>query len=181
MKNFQFHFAPIAFKQETLAWRAVIHLNLVCVVNSILDLFPTTSPPHSRDESGRSSRNGADDPDTRTTDEIKQLRTRLRPRREVESILSTRLAMGTPLSRLPSNATLSSDHSSFRSAEVVVRSGSGWKALSKLHGTGGRDQMNEMRQIITACRSDIVSLWESETVQSIILDREEFDEHPTTL
>ena len=181
MKNFQFHFAPAAFKEETLAWRAVIHLNLVCIVNFILDLFPSTSPVQLRDEDGRSSRNGFNEPDSKATDEIKQLRMRLRPLREVEAILSNRLEMGRSPSRRPSTATLNSDQSSFRSTEIVVRSGSGWKALLKLHGPTGRDQMDGMRQIITACRSDIVSLWKDERVQSAILDHEEFQEHATTL
>ena len=155
----------------------------MCIVNFILDLFPAPSPAHTHDESGRSSRNGngVDDPDITATDEIKQLRMRLRPLREVEAILSKRLAMGKSLNRRPSSMALGSDQSSLRSAEVVVRSGSGWKALSKLHAVGGRDQMNEMRQIIMACSPDIVSLWENETVQSIISNREEFHEHATTL
>jgi guanine nucleotide-binding protein subunit alpha len=181
LKNFQLHFAPIAFKEETLAWRAVIHLNLVCIVNFILDLFPTTSPAQPRDGGGGSPRNEVNDPDSKAADEIKQLRMRLRPLHEVETILSKRLAMGTPLSRRPSCMTLSSDQSSLRSAEVVVRSGSGWKALSKLHGSTGRDQMNEMRQVIAAFCSDIASLWGNKTVQSTILDHEEFQEHATTL
>lgn len=178
LKNFQFHFAPVAFKEDSLAWRAVIHLNLVCIVNFILDLFPTTSLTQPRDGDGRSSRNESNDPDGRTTDEIKQLRMRLRPLREVETILSRRLAMG---SRRPSSMAIGSDQSSFKSSGIVVRSGSGWKALSKLHGPSGQDQINEMRQIIAACGSDIVSLWENETVQSIVLDHEEFNEQATTL
>ena len=89
--------------------------------------------------------------------------------------------MGKHLSRRPSNATIGSDQSSFRPTEIVVRSGSGWKALSKLHGPGGQDQINEMQQIISACCADIVSLWENEAVQSVILDHGEFQEQATTL
>ena len=178
MKNFQFHFAPVAFKEDSLAWRAVIHLNLVCIVNVILDLLPPALP--TRDEDGRSPRNEVGGPDSRTTDEVKQLRMRLCPLREVEAILSKRLAMGKCPSRRPSSMTINSDQS-FRSAEIVVRSGSGWKALSKLHGPSGQNKINEMRQIIAACCTDIVSLWENETVQSIISSHEEFQEHATTL
>ena len=181
LKNFQLHFAPTAFKEESLAWRAVIHLNLVCIVNFILDLFPSTSPTQPRDEDGRSSRNGFNNPDSKATDEIKQLRMRLRPLREVEAILSRRLEMGRSLSGRPSTMSLNSDQSSLKSTEIVVRSGSGWKALLKLHGPNGRDQMDGMRQIIAACRSDIVALWEDESVQSAILDQEEFQEQATTL
>lgn len=181
LKNFQFHFAPVAFKEDSLAWRAVIHLNLVCIVNFILDLLPPTSQTQPRDEDGRDPRNEPDAADSRATDEIKQLRMRLRPLREVEAILSKRLAMGKCLSRKPSGTTPGSDQSSPRSAEVAVRSGSGWKALSKLHGPSGQDKINEMRQIIAACCVDIVSLWDNENVQSAVLEHEEFQEHATTL
>ncbi|KAF9652419.1 G-protein alpha subunit [Thelephora ganbajun] len=179
LKNFQFHFAPIAFKEDSLAWRAVIHLNLVCIVNFVLDLLHPTSPAQPRDGGGRSSRNGVD-PDSRSTDEIKQLRMRLRPLREVEIILFKKLTMGKCPTRRPSSVTLGSDQSSFKSADVVVRSGSGWKVLSKLHGPGGQGQINEVRQIIAACCPDIVSLWENETVQSAVSSHEEFQEHATT-
>jgi len=77
--------------------------------------------------------------------------------------------------------TPGSEQSSFKSAEIVVRSGSGWKALSKLRGPSGQDQINEMRHIIAACRSDIASLWENQIVQSTVLDDGEFREHATTL
>lgn len=181
LKNFQFHFAPNAFKEDSLAWRAVIHLNLVCVVNFILDLLSTTSPAQVRDGSGGSSRNGVSDTESSATDEIKQLRMRLRPLREVEAILSKRLAVEKCLSRRSSNATLGSDQSSApKPTEIAVRSGSGWKALSKLHGPGGQDQINEMRQIITACCADIASLWENEAVQSVVSEHKGFQEQATT-
>ena len=153
----------------------------MCIVNFILDLLPPSSPTQPRDEDGRSPRNEVDGPDSRVTDETKQLRMRLGPLREVEAILSKRLAMGKCPSRRPSSMTLGTDQSSFRSAEIVVRSGSGWKALSKLHGPSGQNKINEMRQIIAACCTDIISLWENETVQSTISDHEEFQEHATTL
>lgn len=89
--------------------------------------------------------------------------------------------MGKYLGRRSSNMIIESDQPPFKSTEVVVRSGSGWKALSKLHGPGGQDQINEMQQIISACCPDIVSLWENEAVQSIVLDHGEFQEQATTL
>jgi guanine nucleotide-binding protein subunit alpha len=181
LKNFQFHFAPNAFEEDSLAWRAVIHLNLVCIVNFVLDLLSTTSPVQTRDGNGGFPRNGVNGPENSSTDEIKQLKMRLRPLREVESILSKRLAMGKCLSRRSSNMTLGSDQPSPKPTEIVVRSGSGWKALSKLHGPGGQDKINEMRQIISACCTDIVSLWENEAVQSVVVEHGDFQEQATTL
>ena len=89
--------------------------------------------------------------------------------------------MGKCLSKRSSNTTLGFDQSSFKSAEVVVRSGSGWKALSKLRGPGGQDQLDEVRHIITACCTYIVSLWENEVVQSLVSNHGEFQEKATTL
>ncbi|KAF9649288.1 G-alpha-domain-containing protein [Thelephora ganbajun] len=179
LKSLQSRFAPIAFKEDSFAWCIVIHLNLVSTVNHILDLLPPTSPAQPHDGGGRSSRNGVD-PDSRSTDEIERLRMQLRPLREVEIVLSKRPTTGKRPSRGPSSTTLGSDQPSFKSADVVIRFGSRWKAVSKLHGTGRRDQMHEMRQIIAACCPDIVSLWENDTVQSAISGHEEFQEHPTT-
>lgn len=139
------------------------------------------SPAQPRDGCGGSLRNGVNSPEISATDEVKQLKMRLSPLREVEAILSKRLSMGKHLSRRPSNLTTGSDQSSFRSTEIVVRSGSGWKALSRLHGPGGQDKINEMRQIISACCRDIVSLWETEAVQSVVLEHREFQEQATTL
>ena len=86
------------------------------------------------------------------------------------------------LSRRSSNMTLGSDQSSApKPTEIAVRSGSGWKALSKLHGPGGQDQINGVRQIIAACSADIASLWENEAVQSVVSEHNEFQEQATTL
>jgi len=52
--------------------------------------------------------------------------------------------------------------------------------LSKLHGPGGQNQISEMQQIISACCTDIVSLWENEAVQSVVLNHGEFQEQATT-
>lgn len=193
LKNFQFHFAPVAFKEDSLAWRAVIHLNLVCIVNFILDLLPATSPTQPHGASGWPSRSDAEGSSSSraTTDEIRQLRMRLGPLREVEAILSKRLAMNKCANRRPSGTTVGSEQqqspspppsqSTLKSAEFVVRSGSGWKARSKLHGAGGQDKLEEMRKIICACSPDIISLMANETVQGTILDHEEFQEYTTTL
>ena len=89
--------------------------------------------------------------------------------------------MGKHLNRRSSDLTVGSDQSSFKPTEIVVRSGSGWKALSKLHGPGGQDQIKEMQQVISACCPDIVSLWENDAVQSVVLNHGEFQEQATTL
>ncbi|KAI0074232.1 G-alpha-domain-containing protein [Panus rudis PR-1116 ss-1] len=51
LKNFQLTFAPKAWREERASWRAVIHFNLVRVVNTILDalsdemLYPPSNTP----------------------------------------------------------------------------------------------------------------------------------------
>ena len=95
--------------------------------------------------------------------------------------MSKRLAISKCFSKWSSSVTPGPEQPSFKSAEIVVRSNSGWKALSKFHGSGGQDKINEVRKIISACYVDIVSLWKNEAVQSTILDHVEFQEHTTTL
>jgi hypothetical protein len=147
LKNLLFDSAPIAFTKEILACREVVHLNLVCTVNRILDLLAPTSPAQPRDGSESFPRNGFDDPRGEATDEIKRLRMRLRPLREVETILSKRLATGGSPGRQPPR----------------------------------QEQTAEVGRIITVCREDIISLWENEAVQSMVVNHEEFRENMTAL
>lgn len=147
LKNLLSHSAPTTFRKEILAYREVVYLNLVCTVNRILDLLAPTSPAQPRDGGEGFSRDRFDDPDGGATDDIKRLRMRLCPLREVEAILSRRLATGGSPGRQPPR----------------------------------QEQSTEVGRILAACLSDIVSLWENEAVQSIVVDHKEFRENTTTL
>lgn len=61
-----------------------------------------------------------------------------------------------------------------RPSEVVVRGGRGWKSLLKRKASDGTHQhrggtdpaLENARQILDACRGDIVALWTSGSVQA---------------
>ncbi|KAH8097045.1 G-protein alpha subunit [Cristinia sonorae] len=117
----------------------------------------------------------------------KELRMRLSPLRQVEVILARRLLQNSSPSlaemRAPSrtSVTSSSHESSFsgsgssifgngRAFEVVVRGGTGWKSLvrrgmQRQSRDWQKDDLDDARQILHACREDIKALWESQDVQ----------------
>ncbi|KZT28152.1 G-alpha-domain-containing protein [Neolentinus lepideus HHB14362 ss-1] len=176
LKNFQLHFTPKAFKAESGAWRAVIHLNLVRSVNFILDLLspnPQFNIPTSPASSvivtrfdGLGISQAADTqpasfsgPIIEPTDELKRLRMRLSPLKRVEEMLSKRISADDPQ---PSRKGLNS------ASEVSVRSGSGWKALARLSHRTRPQSPNELEdagRVIEACRDDITELWADPLVQ----------------
>jgi len=87
LKNFQLLFAPKSFYAEVEAWKAVIHLNLVRSVNFILDLLEDPRSPsteHRRSPSATASRE-------RSSNDLRFLKMRLAPLRQVEQMLSRRL------------------------------------------------------------------------------------------
>lgn len=172
LKNFQLHFAPKAFQAEAEAWRAVIHLNLVRVVNFILELLST--PPVSytggvdRSVSSLSNYHGRQP----TSDPLRHLRMRLSPLRQVEIILQRRLCSDTPTGFHSPTADMTP-----RPADVTVRARSGWKSLARLQRptsstSSSHDELHDARQIIEACRDDIVALWANETVHLGLQERE---------
>ncbi|TFK49487.1 G-alpha-domain-containing protein [Heliocybe sulcata] len=175
LKNFQLSFTPKAFKAESGAWRAVIHLNLVRSVNFILDLlsanpqFAISSSPASVIVTGFDVLGISQSPDSQPgtltgpiiepTDELRRLKMRLSPLKRVEEMLSKRISADDPhVSRKGLNSA----------SEVSVRSGSGWKALARLsHRTRPQspDELEDAGRVIEACRDDITELWADPVVQ----------------
>jgi guanine nucleotide-binding protein G(i) subunit alpha len=150
----------IMIRKESQAWAAVIHLNLVISVNSILDRIPAQS----------NSRSASPVPDQyiiEPDNELRRIKMRLRPLREVEDIMSRQMsADNTPILRLHSGVPWSNDR-------VFVRSGSGWKTSLGLRArqAPGPDHLNDARQIIDACKEDIAALWNHPAVQAVKQDQ----------
>ncbi|KAI0930624.1 hypothetical protein AcV5_007288 [Taiwanofungus camphoratus] len=166
LKNFQFHFAPKAFQAESEAWRAVIHLNLVCSVNFILNLLSkccdnelgkTTSPTQRK-----------------PVDSHRWLKMRLAPLRQVEVILNKCLEVNaSPCSKCTDKEGARNNG---RLPEVSVRYGSGWKVLVRQEGERPPsrlwDDLDDARRILEACREDILSLWADDSVQGLLKEEE---------
>ena len=195
LKNFQLHFTPKALRAESDAWRAVIHLNLVRSVNFIIDLLttaagsypspsPTTYPPYGRqqtfiDDASTTSSYGGQQHRTSQTPQpssgIRRYKLSLSPLRQVEKILARQLSMD----EAESSTSPSSPNPTLlgRPSEVIVRGGRSWKSLLKRKASDGTAQqqhqkssadaaLENARQILDACRGDIVALWTSESVQA---------------
>ncbi|KAI0812622.1 G-protein alpha subunit [Irpex lacteus] len=173
LKNFQLLFAPKAFQAEAEAWRAVIHLNLVRAVNFILEVLSTPSSM-----SNHSIRHAGSDP-------VRTLRMRLSPLRQVEIILQGRIAPeAQPHSPVVGANSSSSDDFNSRSSieskalETSLRARPGWKALARLKRptSSTQDELQDSRQVLDACRDDIVALWAEKAVhedlrrRSVVLD-----------
>ncbi|KAH9921380.1 G-protein alpha subunit [Amylocystis lapponica] len=161
LKNFQMHFAPRAFQAEMEAWRTVIHLNLIRSVNFILDLLAGGKSGSMHEGDRRivptSPSPGGDD--------LRRLRMRLSPLRQVEIILTRKLSADEQFR--PGEDT----HHYGCASEVSIRSGTGWKALLHLKRHAlpldtRPDELGNARQILDACREDIVELWGDPAVQA---------------
>ncbi|KAI0937522.1 hypothetical protein AcV5_000338 [Taiwanofungus camphoratus] len=166
LKNFQLHLAPRAFQAEAEAWRAVIHLNLIRSVNFILDLLSGGSRSRVNSVLSDVTRLSSQSP----YDELRRLRVRLSPLRQVELILVQRLSADDP-SRGALDIEKVTPWYYGRASEVSIRGGSGWKAL--LHRRwlptqveSRPDELDNARQILDACREDIVELWADPSVRA---------------
>ncbi|KAI0093160.1 guanine nucleotide binding protein, alpha subunit [Irpex rosettiformis] len=189
LKNFQLLFAPKAFQAETEAWRAVIHLNLVRAVNFILEVFSTPYSTESHSNLNNRSQSSLSNHSARhvLSDPVRTLRMRLSPLRQVEIILHGRIAPESqPHSPVPGSSNSSSDdfNSDLRSSldvrlfDTSLRARAGWKALARLKRPTSttQDELQDARQVLDACRDDIIALWTNAIVQeelrkrAIILD-----------
>ena len=191
LKNFQLAFTPKALQAESDAWRAVIHLNLVRSVNFIIDLLSNVMPSHTTPYGSSYHPHGTGNPqfqhsnsgDTSPTvtsfaqhrlsataqpsAEIRRYRLALSPLRQVEMILAKQLSVydAAPRGTVPS-ALLAG-----RALEVSVRGGRGWKSLLRrreyedVPTSNYPEELENARQILDACKADIIALWGSSSVQ----------------
>lgn len=170
LKNFQLLFAPKAFQAEADVWRAVVHLDVVRAVNFVLAAI-SNPPPTSLNVVGR----GQSQPSGRVpADHLRALRMRLSPLRQVELILHKRICGDSPVSSPTISSSLDPPgRPSSRAPETSIRARPGWKALSEIKRPTSpvQDDLQGSRQIIDACKEDIVALWNDPTVQSLMRDR----------
>ncbi|KAI0645404.1 G-protein alpha subunit [Trametes meyenii] len=147
IKNFQLYFCPSSFHAETEAWRAVIHLTLVRLVDYLLPVL--------------SQVNSSGDPNR----DYRTLKVRLSPLKQVRLTLERCLGVETT-----PPATSTDDPPVLRmeiAPEISVRGGTGWKSfIRKRRGSYSRasvspDELDGVRRILDACKNDIVALFTS--------------------
>ncbi|KAG7091963.1 hypothetical protein E1B28_008352 [Marasmius oreades] len=192
LKNFQLHFSPKAFQEQSELWRPVVHLNLVRSVNFILNvLLPSKGASSPRPSSPR-----------QLDDTLRRLCFSLTPLKQVEETLTKRIVGSTILppidtavayrSRASSvSSSLFINHNSSkecltftslqyhpaRASEISIRSGaqsSSWKRNLNLFNRTPSNKQNRLeaeedaanRRIISACGRDIQALWQHPDVQA---------------
>ncbi|KAI0743434.1 G-alpha-domain-containing protein [Daedaleopsis nitida] len=152
VKNFQLAYAYSSFLAERAAWRAVIHLNLVRSITSIMDIvtkelsatFPGTdlnTPLEAEDDEDEDDHEPTVDPHSFPLTEIHRvLLLRLAPLRHVQRDLERTLGAASMEEVQPGHAHAApwSNLVKSRPKEFAVTSRSGWKsALNRVRGLKG--------------------------------------------
>jgi hypothetical protein len=191
-------YATEVWKQERASWRAVIQLNLIRSVITIVETLqaemdndPISTPEQSDMSTEALLRSSLDAPayEPEATEQSMLdpltnkhliLKLRLSPLQRVERDLKRRLGasteedMGSTGTGVLSDTTLSIN----RRKEFGVR---GWKhALSYLvrHGggtwqnaDGQRQSVDEATEVIVSCKEDIKALWMDKAVRAVLMKR----------
>lgn len=145
-------YARKAWEEEKMSWRAVVHLNLVRSVNTILDALENA-------------------PETAVR--VNLLRMRLSPLRRVQRDLESHLGLaeGEEVHAAADTGILR------RPAEVCVRSRGGWaaalvRAKQRAKSPGRRSPADEALEVILMSRDDIAALWGDDDVRAALEVRE---------
>lgn len=204
LKQFQILHSPNAFQNERLSWRLVIQLNLVKSIRRILEAVINAQPaldspmtersivpsddrwdtstsgiayPRMSVDSFQSTLTGS----TRDTNDFTDFKMRLMPLLRAEEILTTKLASpdslyyrGDALGGREGYNHLSWTNSSSNGKEMFVRSGDMWKLKTGVVSDVGDPDIDEAAGLIFQARDDMMRLWVSPAVRSI-LEREKIN------
>lgn len=190
-------YANEAWKQERASWRAVIQLNIIRSIITIIDTLEAEmlNDPiffsdlsiasseallrHSIDTTSSDIEATPEQYPSLQTNKYQLLKLRLSPLHSVEADLKRRLGAGTEEAAtygVLSDNTLWSN----QRREFGVRA---WKdALGNLvkHGSGGegpqsaqkhREILDEATEVVASCRGDMKALWMDEQVRSVLMKR----------
>lgn len=174
LKNMQMAYTPRAWAQERASWKAVIQLNLIRSINTIVDALAEelSAPQASTRQSSQSSDEGHSSPsdgvvipqDRRGA--LMKLRMRLTPLRQVEGDLKARLGAGTDevtdaslaasgeaMMATPfDDAAYPTPARRFHPRDVVVRSHRAWKERERARKE--RDRSSSVRPNSPGSASD---------------------------
>ncbi|KZT23005.1 G-alpha-domain-containing protein [Neolentinus lepideus HHB14362 ss-1] len=180
LKNFQLTYARKAWAEERSSWKAVVQLNLVRNVNTILDLLSREMgplSPRSRSQSPDGDL-GGDSVEAAFTEQHHLLKLRLGPLRRIQYDLEVRLGSGaTEAVASSAPAAPFDDDAVPRQQEFYVRSSNGWKtALDKFRFLGRRDERGgkdydcsgEVAEVLAGCREDVKALWGDAVVRDVL-------------
>ncbi|KAH9927896.1 G-protein alpha subunit [Amylocystis lapponica] len=180
LKNFQLAFSPTHFRNERMAWRTIIQLNLIRSIKRLLEVLQTewessVSQSPSAAAKGKGVAGRSPPPTVRfstspLTDSHRRIRMRLSPLVAIEEDLTRKLF----------------PEATEKVQDVCVRAGSGWKgvlaAISTNYpqeppkdGANGKGpsrpstgKKDDPTSVLAACREDIISLWEDPVVRGVL-------------
>jgi hypothetical protein len=188
-------YAQQEWQEERTSWRAVIQLNLVRNVNTLLDfLTEEMSPPKSDPASSSPSSSTA--PQKRTsvsaspfTERHRLLKLRLGPLRRIQKDLERRLGAATIEIQSTTVTTAAPFYQKPVLQEFSINSSNGWKtALDRFRSLrpspsvpkrGWDAELEEITEVIASCADDMKAIWEDPTVRSLLDKRQvRLDEAP---
>lgn len=182
LKNFRMKYAPEEWSRERNAWRAVIQLNLIRSIITIVeilqaemdgeeidstdaaDLSPYSS--HKMQRPSTASSSTASILSVHLTDQHQLLKLRLGPLRRVETDLRRRLGAATE------EITASTHFGDSRSRELQLGIRKWRDVIEPADGNGlVHDICHEATDVISACCEDMKALWADETVRVVLRKR----------
>ncbi|KAF5384164.1 hypothetical protein D9615_003365 [Tricholomella constricta] len=177
LKNFRMRYSRDDWEKERNGWRAVIQLNIVRSITTILSVMEAElngEAPAESDDDEATLAQPDEGEDSRFTERHQLLMIRLAPLRGVEAELKRRLGTGSePVHpALPMTATpfeVVNDASNMRrtSPEFAVRS---WKDVLDPEGRPLRTEdippdLDSVTDIIAGCKDDMKALWDDKCVR----------------
>ncbi|THH19159.1 hypothetical protein EW146_g1961 [Bondarzewia mesenterica] len=185
LKNFQMQYARETWLEERSSWRAVVQLNLVRSINTIVDMLNTATSAASSTSVPTSTSPLA------FNERHRLLNLRLAPLRGVQADLERRLGSAaqepTSSTTEPHEAMPPPPVASRRPQEFYVQSRDGWKsALARFKPWQSDEQGNpaaaqaavwqqkkdtEVTNVIAECAEDMKAVWEDEVVREMLRRR----------
>lgn len=180
LKNFRMQYAKGEWSAERCGWRAVVQLNVVRCITTILRVLTEEmngdSPVDSEDDRTSAGQDSSDEESLKFTDRHQLLMIRLAPLLGVEGELKRRLGTGPEHARVaaasPMSATPFDEPEITRKRKLPEFSVRSWKdmlAPEERHSQSTASSLSSKLDVptdtIASCRDDMKALWDDKTVR----------------
>ncbi|KAH9477409.1 Guanine nucleotide-binding protein alpha-4 subunit [Psilocybe cubensis] len=182
LKNFQLMYDPKAFREERASWRAVIQLNIVQSIRTILlalARLETVQSQHTSSSSSLSPKRSH----PLLSPELLTIKSRLQPLADVEQNLVRRLTGSGDGSSQRSGYGVTSDTTSTKGAlkEIAINAAIPWKnAFSRLRKSEERSSQDDSDgidwedpddpwPILNTCAPDMIALWNNPNIKQLLV------------
>ncbi|KAJ7253771.1 guanine nucleotide binding protein, alpha subunit [Mycena haematopus] len=186
LRQFQRIYTPTAFREERIQWRAVIQLNIVRSIRTILHAL---DPPQRRRPPHFAYANASTSAPAPTNPAWDALKARLMPLRHVEALLIARLVpahedeptllgSGFAPGQHQRGADPNAEPGPGREREIFVRPGNRWKGLTSKSPTRSTPQQrhqqlehDEPQETLSLCAPAMIALWADPGVREVLRRR----------